>query len=272
MHQPARFQDKAYLAQDQYRDSRHLDARADLHRRFSTNRDGWFAWVYDRMQLEAGMRVLECGCGPGWQWRSTLARIPPDCRITLTDLSDGMVAEAQAALSDTAVTFDFQAADITDLPFADNQFDLVVANHMLYHVADRSRALAEARRVLVDNGRILCATNGNDHMKEMRMLRNRLLPVGDWMRMALPFTLENGAAQLAAHFAEVTRFDYVDSLAVTEVAPLITYMLSESGAQTAVDPATLARLSDELQAAIDADGAIVITKASGLFVGRGYPD
>lgn len=273
MHDASRYQDKyqnkSYLARDQYRDSRHLDARAELHRRFSTNRSGWFDWVCEQMQLEAGLRVLECGCGPGWLWRATLERIPPDCQITLTDLSDGMVAEARAALSNTAVAFHFQTADITNLPFDDNSFDLVIANHMLYHVPDLPRALAEVRRVLTEPGRFVCATNGEAHMRELRSLRGRLLPSLDWTGMSLPFTLENGAAQLAGTFATVTRLDYADSLAVTEVEPLIAYMLSESGAETAVDPATLASLRQELQTTIDTRGAFIITKASGLFSAHG---
>ncbi len=264
-----RYQDKSYLAQDQYRDSRHLDARAELHRRFSTNRSGWFDWVCDQMQLEAGMRVLECGCGPGWQWRATLERVPPGCQITLTDLSDGMVAEARAALSDTPIAFHFRTADIIDLPFDDDSFDLVVANHMLYHVPDRSHALAEVRRVLAEHGRFLCATNGDAHLHELRALRSRLLPDRNWTGMSLPFSLENGAAQLAGTFADVARCDYDDSLAVTEVEPLIAYMLSESGAETAVEPAMLAALRQDLQATIDAGGAFHVTKATGLFVARG---
>lgn len=266
---PNRFQDKSYLSTDQYRDSSNLDARAELHRRYSTNSTGWFNWVQKHMQLETGMRILECGCGPGWQWRGTLGSVPPDCTITLTDLSDGMVAEAEAALSDTGHDFRFQTADITQLPFDNDHFDLVVANHMLYHVPDRPRAVAEVRRVLGANGRFICATNGDNHMREMREMRAHLLPDQDWTRMALPFTLENGAEQLTTQFSAVARVDFEDSLVVTEVGPLIDYMLSESGARTAVDPATLARLQTELQATIERDGAITITKASGLFVASG---
>ena len=52
------------------------------------------------------------------------------------DLSPGMVAEAEAALTNSDHHFDFQPANIQSLDFADETFDVVVANHMLYHVPD----------------------------------------------------------------------------------------------------------------------------------------
>src|SRR5262249_8316726 len=42
--------------------------------------------------------------------------------------------------------------DLTALPFPDAHFDAVIANHVLEHVADERRALAEIRRVLRAGG------------------------------------------------------------------------------------------------------------------------
>ena len=71
------FQDSYYLQRNQYRDSRNLDARAELHRRFSTAVTDWQPWVFDLLQLKPEMRVLECGCGPGWLWRENVDRCAP---------------------------------------------------------------------------------------------------------------------------------------------------------------------------------------------------
>ncbi len=125
------YQNVAYLKEDQYRDAANLTARADLHRLFSTNPNGWHPWVFEQLQLSDGDNVLECGSGPGWLWRENVGRIPAGCQITLADLSPGMAAEAEAALSTSAVNFSFRETNIERLPFADEAFDVVVANHIM---------------------------------------------------------------------------------------------------------------------------------------------
>ena len=68
-------QNAEYLRQDQYRDSRNLGSRAQLHQRYGSNPNGWFEWVMTHMALEPGNHVLEFGCGPGWLWRENLANL-----------------------------------------------------------------------------------------------------------------------------------------------------------------------------------------------------
>ena len=272
-----RYQDAEYLQKDQYRDSSNLDARAELHRRFSTNEYGWHEWVFDLLQLEPDSRVLECGCGPGWLWRNNLARIPADCHITLTDLSSGMVTEAAAALTESKMDFQFQPVSIQEMPFADDGFDVVVANHMLYHVPNREKAYGEIRRVLADNGRFFAATNGKQHMIELRQLAN-LLPKETqeairqrplFSRVDLSFQLENGREELSPWFADVTMRHYNDSLEVTEVDPLINYMLSSSEVQAFVTDDLIDLLRQHVRSVIINKGALHITKDSGLFIAHG---
>jgi ubiquinone/menaquinone biosynthesis C-methylase UbiE len=57
--------------------------------------------------------------------------------------------------------------DVQKLPFADESFDIVVANHMLYHAPDPDRAIAELSRVVRTDGVVLTATNGYGHMSEI---------------------------------------------------------------------------------------------------------
>ena len=269
------FQDPQFLKSEQYRDSSNLDARAELHRRFSTAVTPWHQWVFQQLNLPPGSRLLECGCGPGWLWRHNLDALPPGCHVTLTDLSDGMVAEAQAALAASGHDFRFRPADIQDLPFADDSFDVVIANHMLYHVPDRSQALAEVRRVLVENGRFYAATNGRHHMQELWQIGERLFPntavpltqLRAWRGIG-SFQLENGREQLTAVFPHVALHFYEDGLAVTEADPLIAYLHSTSLMQdkTILTQEKEAQLHRELQEQINRNGAIHITKETGLFV------
>lgn len=269
------FQNKTFLSTQQYKDSSNLDARAALHRRFSTAKTDWHPWVFDHLNLQPGERVLECGCGPGWLWRDNVNRIPDGCQITLTDLSPGMVAEAEAALAAADADFHFQTASIDDLPFADQSFDVVVANHMLYHVPDRTKALAEVTRVLRENGRFYAATNGNEHMRELtemgRTLFSTLLEPLQQSRlqssdsMSLSFRLENGHGQLEPFFSQVELVLYDDELRVTQPQPLVAYALSTIRHEEIPDtvPETL---HDYFSAQIAEHGAITITKSTGLFI------
>ncbi|MBE2199290.1 MAG: class I SAM-dependent methyltransferase [Anaerolinea sp.] len=268
----SRYQNKAYLRDSQYKSSDNLSARAQLHHRFSTAAQEWMPWVFDQLRLQPGDLVLECGCGPGWLWRDNLDRIPPNCHITLTDLSQGMVAEAKAALHETDHDFRFREVDAQQLPFATASFDVVVANHMLYHVPNIDQALSEIQRVLKPDGRLHAVTNGAAHMRELKELRRQIATqlgltqdMGDLF--TLPFRLENGAELLQPWFARVSMIPFPDSLRVTEVEPLLAYVFSAEEARAALTDAHLAQIREIVaQAIADGGGAMHITKAVGMFV------
>ena len=60
--------------------------------------------------------------------------------------------EKMAALGALAQRFRYAAVDAREIPFAAQSFDGVIANHMLYHVQNRTQALEEIRRVLLPGG------------------------------------------------------------------------------------------------------------------------
>ena len=138
----SKFTDQQYLKTDQYKDSSNLDARVAIHQRFSTNSYGWFNWVFDALsKLPADAKILELGCGPGYLWKENISRIPAGWRITLSDLSSGMLDAAWRNLVVTGRAFKFEEIDAQSIPYPDETFDAVIANHMLYHVPDRRKAL-----------------------------------------------------------------------------------------------------------------------------------
>jgi SAM-dependent methyltransferase len=267
MNVKSQLQNIDYLKTDQHRDSRNLSDRAQLHQRYASNPQGWFEWVMDHLSVVAGNHILECGCGPGWLWRNNLQRIPNGCQITLTDLSPGMVAEAEAALSSTSHDFRFFDADVMQLPLEDHEFDIVIANHMLYHVSDRQKALAEVRRVLKEDGRFIAATIGQNHMLELRDVRKELSPqvAIEQRQTSGIFSLENGRSQLAPCFKQIELFKYPNQLLVTDVNDLLAYVLSSSQARKEVDKDRLVFVSQIVQKTIDEQGYFKITTDSGLF-------
>jgi len=100
-----------------------------------------------------GERVLDLACGTG----ELLARIAPDvpgAALTGIDLSPEMVEQARRKLADTP-DVQVQRADAHRLPFADAAFDVVVCANTFHYFTHPETVLAEARRVLVPDGRLV---------------------------------------------------------------------------------------------------------------------
>jgi SAM-dependent methyltransferase len=262
--------DRAFVT-NQYRDNTNLGARAGLHERFSTNPCGWLNWVFAQLDLPAQARILDLGCGPGTLWQQNLARIPAGWQITLGDLSPGMACTARERLGRSGRTFDFAVVDAQSIPLAGESLDAIVANHMLYHVPDRPKALAEIRRVLRPGGRLYAATNGRAHMRELWAWMAHSVPAAaaaDWPRKRLlPFGLENGGEQLAPWFDEVTLRRYEDGLRITEVEPLVAYAASMGR----LDGEELAAFGAYVRQELSRQGVLYITKETGLFVAAREP-
>src|SRR5690349_20448363 len=138
----------------QYHDGRNLEARVRLHERFSANPFGLHSWILAQIDLPVNASVLEVGCGAGSFWVANRERIPPAWRVTLTDTSPGMVAEAERRLGAEHPAFVFGMAAAERLPLPDASFDGVFAHFMLYHVEDRPRAIHELARVLRPGGHL----------------------------------------------------------------------------------------------------------------------
>src|SRR5215216_5149504 len=216
----SKFTDQQYLKNDQYKDSSNLDARVAIHDRFSTNPYGWFNWVFDTlMKLPARARILELGCGHGILWKSVADRIPAGWDITLSDLSSGMLDAAWRNLVVTGRAFQFKEIDAQSIPFEDETFDAVIANHMLYHVPDLSKAVTEIRRVLKSGGHLFATTIGQSHLKEITNWIRRLNPGTDFISFGSSFNLENGWELFQQFFPQVTQSRYPDSLQATEIKP-----------------------------------------------------
>lgn len=158
--------DQEYLRERQYKDPQNLSARMALHTKYPRADVPWYPWLVGRVDWPEGGRVLEVGCGTGALWVSTAALLP-HLRLTLTDLSEGMVAAAAAAVAPLAEIelAEARTCDAQALPFDDGAFDVVVANHMLYHVPDPRLAVAAFARVLRPGGVLLAATNGPRHLR-----------------------------------------------------------------------------------------------------------
>lgn len=217
----------------QYRNSTNISARIRLHRLFSSNKQGWFPWIYEQCQITEGMKILELGCGNGRLWIENKAKLPADCEIILSDISEGMIRDVRREQSLQDDRFSFAAFDCHAIPYEDASFDLVIANHVLFYCKDVDRVCSEVDRVLKPGGRFVCGTYGVAHMQEVSRLvtqfDDRITLSGE--NLYEHFGKENGAQALAPYFAEVDWQQYEDALIVTQAEPLIEYVLSCHGNQ-----------------------------------------
>lgn len=254
---------------EQYHNASNLEARIKLHELYSVNKQDWFSWLFEQYQIHPGSKLLELGCGDGTFWAKNEQLIPNDWDVILSDFSSGMLADAQRKLTNLP-SIQFEQINIETIPFPDNSFDIVAANFMLYHVENRKQGLQEIRRVLKPGGKLYAATIGEQHLMEFGTLLSEFDPLLDFSSAAnnaKAFGLENGVSQLKPFFSKVELKQFPDGLTVTEVEPLIAYLLSshtELKNQLTGRKLTAFRLFLE-EKKKEEGGFIRITKASGLF-------
>lgn len=268
--------DKDYLLTRQYKDADNLKARIALHERFGKPGQPFHAWLFEHIQAPVDARVLELGAGSGLFWRINKDRIPATWAITLSDLSEGMLAEAKHTATAAGIAATYHQLDAQAIPFAEATFDLLLANHMIYHIPDKAEAIREMRRVLKPEGRLYAATNGREHLQELKEMMLELfakkLPGN---AVTLPeireFTLEDGAEMLGASFETVKLYPQQDELVVTEAEPLMAYMMSMIGWRfltSEADTALLEQVIAEARADLDtrlSRAPIHIRRVTGLF-------
>jgi len=111
-------------------------------------------------------RILDAGCGTGYSTK-LLAKKYPKGQLVGVDIAPGMIAKAGKNKS----LFDktkYQIADIEQLPFANNSFDLVFSNLALLWINDQKNLFIELNRVLKPGGLLIFSTFGTDTLMELK--------------------------------------------------------------------------------------------------------
>lgn len=109
------------------------------------------SWLYSYFYLPwvTGGRLLEIGCGSGWQ----LARMKQAGWDTM-----GLDFDPEAAKAARQRGLDVQVGDVRELGLAGGSFDAIVMAHVLEHVFDPVSLLAECKRLLKPGGRLVSIT------------------------------------------------------------------------------------------------------------------
>lgn len=253
---------------NQYQNASNISSRISLHSLYAWNKKGWFPWVYEQCQVADQRKILEVGCGDGTLWMENRDRLPKDIEITLSDISEGMLRDARRTLGIQDKRFTFEVMDCQDIPYGDNVFDLVIADHVLFYCEEIEKALGEIRRVLKPGGILVCSTYGNDHMKEVSELvqgfDEHIVLAGE--NLYERFGKENGEELLKPFFGKIQWRTYEDYLLVPDPEPLISYILSCHGNQGQYIPERYREFFSYVKK--KTDKGFRITKDAGVFIGR----
>lgn len=251
---------------EQYKNAKNLNDRISLHEKYSTNKQGWFNWLFNQIDFSKVNRLLELGCGNGKLWQENRIDLR-NREIFLSDISEGMVEEVRNKLGSD---FNCIVADAEKIPFKDEYFDSIIANHVLFYLNDLNLGLKEIDRVLKSDGILYCSTYGKNHMKEITEIVQNFDSRISLSNHSLYdiFGLENGESILKEYFFNVKRMDYQDSLEITESKPLIDYIMSCHGNQNEILGPRLNEFKEYIEELLENNGKIVVTKEAGLFVCR----
>ena len=247
---------------EQYKNAKNLNDRISLHEKYSTNKQGWFNWLFNQIDFSRVNRLLELGCGNGKLWQENRIDLR-NREIFLSDISEGMVEEVRNKLGSD---FNCIVADAEKIPFKDKYFDTIIANHVLFYLNDLNLGLKEISRVLRPNGILYCSTYGKNHMKEITEIVQSFdsrINLSNYSLYDI-FGLENGESILSKYFSNIPRMDYRDSLEITESKPLIDYIMSCHGNQNEILGPRLNEFKEYIEELLKNNGKIVVTKQAGL--------
>jgi len=102
--------------------------------------------------LERGMKLLDCGCGPGTITLGFAELVAPGSAVGTDIEASQMALATENAIADNVTNARFEVADIYALPFPDASFDAVFMSAVLGNLREPARGLREAHRVLKPGG------------------------------------------------------------------------------------------------------------------------
>lgn len=245
-----------YLAR-QYAQTDRLRARIEFHARHSEPANDWHRFLLETVDARAGDTLLDAGCGDGRDYHPAL--LEAGVRLFAIDRSPGMARQAASHGGCVAV------GDVATLPFMDGFFDVVMCNHVLYHLPDQDAGLFELRRVCRSGGRVAVAANSRKTMAELWALVSEATARAgvDWRNpgdQGAPFAIED-EERVRAVFPAAQLHRRVSALVVRDPDAIVRYIATMRD-----DRSLLRALWHVAAEAIASSGAIRIQRIAGVFI------
>jgi ubiquinone/menaquinone biosynthesis C-methylase UbiE len=226
--------------------------------------------------LEDGEHVLDVACGTGIVSLLAWPAVASSGSVVGLDINPNMLKVAREIAHQQGAAIEWKEGEAGDMAFADGQFDAILCQHGIQYFPDRPAALAEMRRVLKDDGRLIAnlwrAIEFNPgHLVFAEVLERHVSQEAGATRRA-PFKLSQreeirrlfsdaGFANVTIHLStRVTRFPSAEAMVRIMMAgtPL-------GGAMADADPGLVTRVIDEvtsgLENFVDDDGLAIPMQA-----------
>jgi SAM-dependent methyltransferase len=224
--------DQKLLREKAYADDTQLDIRYRTHQLYTVDPVDFGRWTLERLARQTPWRgderVLDMGCAGGDLLNEMARHNAGWGALVGFDPSPGMVTKGTQMAAGLPVHLFVGDAQALSIP--DGSFDVVMARHMLFHVPDIHRAVAEAARALRPGGRFLSTTNSAHTMPEYWALHARAAARFPAMaqsdQVTTRFSLENGAAFLEPHFDRLETHTLPGTLRFPEAQPFVDYFAS----------------------------------------------
>jgi ubiquinone/menaquinone biosynthesis C-methylase UbiE len=252
--------------------SKDLLMRIDIHEKYgSANID---VWTNELLQTQAGMKILDVGCGAGKLSFLFNEYTKGQAIITGGDFSEELLEKARAKNKEVGANIDFQFLDFNKpFNFADNTFDLCTSAFAIYYASDLKFTFGEAHRVLKPGGRLFVSgplpENKQmfyDIIKEATNATIPPMPGSSRFKGDIFNTIDSIFAKTELHkfenhltFPEVAPFiDYVRA-SLNEDRKLWTAMFNNKDEYEAL----IGKITDVATRWFERDGKLVMTKVVG---------
>jgi len=231
----------------QYKTTDLLRVRVQTHQRYSETPMDLDAECAVVLGLSGDEALLDVGCGPGVFLRYLRGRGHRG-RLAGLDQSTAMVdeavraAQAARAAQGAGAVIEWCTGLADALPFADGEFAVLSARHMLYHVPDIPAALGEFARVVGRGGVVFVATNGVRNTPGLAEFEDQIAQRFGLEERPEPsrrFNTGNAPEQLREVFPSVEETILPGALVFTDPGPVVDYVMTQSVPQQAADDPVL---------------------------------
>ena len=237
-------------------------------------------WVLDLVDLRAHSDVLDAGAGVG-RFTIPIARrlAGGPARVVATDLFSGMLETIARAGAEQGLTVETRVADIQALPFDADSFDLVLANHVLYHLPDIDRGVRELARVTRPTGTLVATTNADDipvAVVDLHVAALRRIGIAAEPDEPSTFSLRNGERVLREAYDDVRLHTFRDQQVFPDTAALasayrLTGRFRAACREPQIEESHLAEAAEQVaeEWADRQGGRLVSPIVMGVFIGKG---